>query len=46
MPGMLLGRCRMHNRAFLIVGDRATFIANDTNDFRYRAAAHYVPVGV
>jgi mannose-6-phosphate isomerase-like protein (cupin superfamily) len=36
----------MHNRAFLIAGDHAAFVANDTNDFRYRAAAHYVPVGV
>jgi mannose-6-phosphate isomerase-like protein (cupin superfamily) len=36
----------MRNRAFLIAGNHATFIANDTNDFRYRAAAHYLPVGV
>ena len=36
----------MGNRAFLIAGDHATFIANDDSDFRYRATAHYVPVGV
>lgn len=36
----------MHNRAFLIADDHAACVANDTDDFRYRAAAHYVPVGV
>jgi mannose-6-phosphate isomerase-like protein (cupin superfamily) len=36
----------MANRAFVIAGEHAALIANDVNDFRYRAAAHYVPVGV
>lgn len=36
----------MSDRAFVIAGDRAAVVANDTNDFRYRAAVHYVPVGV
>jgi mannose-6-phosphate isomerase-like protein (cupin superfamily) len=34
------------DRAFVIAGDKAAIVANDTNDFRYRAAVHYVPVGV
>lgn len=33
-------------RAFIIAGDRAASIANDVQDFRYRAAVHYVPAGV
>lgn len=36
----------MSDWAFVITGDRAAAIANDTHDSRYRAAAHYVPVGV
>ena len=36
----------MNERAFVIAGDKAAVIANDTNDSRYRAAVHYVPVGV
>lgn len=36
----------MGNRAFVIAGGHAALVANDTNDFRYRATAHYVPVGV
>ena len=36
----------MGNRAFVIAAGHAALIANDVNDFRYRAAAHYVPVGV
>ena len=36
----------MNERAFVIAGDQAAVIANDTNDARYRAAVHYVPVGV
>ena len=36
----------MNDRAFVIAGDKAAVIANDINDARYRAAAHYVPVGV
>src|SRR5882757_8344759 len=36
----------MGKRAFVIAGERATLIANDVCDFRYRAAAHEVPVGV
>jgi mannose-6-phosphate isomerase-like protein (cupin superfamily) len=36
----------MSEKAFLIAGDRAAIIANDTVDARYRAAVHYVPVGV
>jgi hypothetical protein len=36
----------MGSRAFVIAGGHAALIANDVNDFRYHAAAHYVPVGV
>jgi mannose-6-phosphate isomerase-like protein (cupin superfamily) len=36
----------MNDRAFVIAGDKAAVIANDTTDSRYRAAVHYVPVGV
>ena len=36
----------MSEKAFLIAGDRAAVVANDIEDVRYRAAAHYVPVGV
>ena len=36
----------MGKQAFVIAGDRAALVANDTTDFRYRAAAHYLPVGV
>ena len=36
----------MNDRTFVIAGDRAAIIANDVDDCRYRAAAHYVPVGV
>ena len=36
----------MGHRAFLIAGNRAALVANDVTDFRYRAAAHEVPVGV
>ena len=36
----------MNQRAFVIAGDQAALIANDVEDFRYRAAAHYVPAGV
>src|SRR4051812_6148298 len=36
----------MGKPAFLIAGDRAAVIANDNCDFRYRAAVHYLPVGV
>ena len=36
----------MNERAFVIAGDQAALIANDVDDFRYRAAVHYVPVGV
>lgn len=36
----------MRSRAFMIAGGHAALIANDVNDFRYHAAAHYVPVGV
>lgn len=36
----------MGKRAFLIAGDQAAVIANDVTDFRYRAATHYLPVGV
>lgn len=36
----------MTNRAFVIAGDKAAIVANDINDFRYRAPVHYVPVGV
>lgn len=36
----------MSEKAFLIAGDRAAVVANDIEDARYHAAAHYVPVGV
>lgn len=36
----------MNDRSFVIAGDQAAVIANDTDDTRYRAAVHYVPVGV
>jgi mannose-6-phosphate isomerase-like protein (cupin superfamily) len=36
----------MAQNAFVIAGDRAAIIANDNCDFRYRAAVHYVAVGV
>ena len=36
----------MSDRAFVIAGDQAAVVANDIDDSRYRAAAHYVPVGV
>jgi len=36
----------MGKQAFVIAGSRVALVANDTTDFRYRAAAHYVPVGV
>jgi mannose-6-phosphate isomerase-like protein (cupin superfamily) len=36
----------MSHSAFLIAGDRAAVVANDLADERYRAAVHYVPVGV
>lgn len=36
----------MGNRAFVIAGGQAALIANDVSDFRYHAAAHYLPVGV
>ncbi|MEO6014080.1 MAG: cupin domain-containing protein [Devosia sp.] len=36
----------MKHRAFVIAGDRAALIANDLDDCRYRAAVHYLPVGV
>ncbi|MEO7224008.1 MAG: cupin domain-containing protein [Devosia sp.] len=36
----------MSNRAFVIAGDQAAVIANDVDDLRCRAAAHYLPVGV
>ena len=36
----------MNKRAFVIAGDQAAVVANDMNDPRYRAAVHYVPVGV
>jgi len=36
----------MNDRAFIIAGDQAAVIANDIEDARYRAAVHYVPVGV
>jgi mannose-6-phosphate isomerase-like protein (cupin superfamily) len=36
----------MNDRAFVIAGDRAAIVANDIEDFRYHAAAHFVPVGV
>lgn len=36
----------MNDRAFIIAGDQAAVVANDIEDTRYRAAVHYVPVGV
>lgn len=36
----------MGKRAFMIAADRAAVIANDVSDFRYRAATHYLPIGV
>jgi mannose-6-phosphate isomerase-like protein (cupin superfamily) len=36
----------MAQKAFVIAGDRAAIVANDNCDFRYRALAHYLPVGV
>jgi mannose-6-phosphate isomerase-like protein (cupin superfamily) len=36
----------VNDRAFIIAGDQAAVIANDIDDARYRAAVHYVPVGV
>lgn len=36
----------MNESAFVIAGDKAAVIANDTGDKRYAAAVHYVPVGV
>jgi mannose-6-phosphate isomerase-like protein (cupin superfamily) len=36
----------MGKRAFVIAGDHAAIVADDVCDFRYRAAAHEVPVGV
>ena len=36
----------MAQKAFVIAGDRAAIVANDNCDFRYRAAVHYLPVGV
>ncbi len=36
----------MAQKAFVIAGDHAAIVANDNCDFRYRAAAHYLPVGV
>ena len=36
----------MNDRAFVIAGDQAAVIANDIDNARYRAAVHYVPVGV
>lgn len=35
----------MGKTCFVIAGDRATIVANDVNDFRYRAAVHYLAVG-
>jgi mannose-6-phosphate isomerase-like protein (cupin superfamily) len=35
----------MAKRAFVIAGDRAATIANDDNDFRYRATVHTLPIG-
>ncbi len=43
---MLFGDTKMAQKAFVIAGDRAAIVANDNCDFRYRAAVHYVPVGV
>jgi len=36
----------MHNRAFAVAGGTAVAIANDVDDFRYRAVSICVPVGV
>ncbi len=36
----------MTQRAFVIVGDRAARIANDVDDFRYRAAMHDIAAGL
>lgn len=36
----------MSQKVFVIAGDRAAIVANDNCDFRYRAAVHYLPVGV
>jgi hypothetical protein len=36
----------VHQKAFLIAGDKAALIANDVSDLRYVASVHYVPVGV
>jgi mannose-6-phosphate isomerase-like protein (cupin superfamily) len=36
----------MGQPGFVITGDRAARVANDNADFRYRASAHYVAVGV
>ena len=35
----------MGKTSFVIAGDRAAIVANDVNDFRYRAAVHYLAVG-
>ncbi|HVY50455.1 MAG TPA: cupin domain-containing protein [Devosia sp.] len=36
----------MRQPGFVIAGDGAVRIANDNADFRYRASAHYLAVGV
>jgi mannose-6-phosphate isomerase-like protein (cupin superfamily) len=36
----------MRAKAFVIAGDHAALIANDTCDFRYHATSHHVPAGV
>jgi mannose-6-phosphate isomerase-like protein (cupin superfamily) len=36
----------MGHPGFVIAGDHAARVANDNADFRYRASAHYVAVGV
>lgn len=36
----------MGHPGFVIAGHRAARVANDNTDFRYRASAHYVAVGV
>lgn len=36
----------MGKQAFVITGETAALVANDVCDFRYRAAAHCVPVGI
>lgn len=36
----------MGRPGFVIAGNRATPVANDNADFRYRASAHYLAVGV